>query len=211
MAERTATQRRLIHGSTLGAGVILALALFAMVNYLASRHYQRFDWTSSRLYSLSEKSLSVVRGIDREIDMVIFLNPASELYGQVDELLSRYAAANPEFIKKRVVDPARNLLEAQRLVDRYSIERENVVVVATDDDRRVIDEVDLAEYDYSGAQFGQGPTLEAFRGEQLITSALLALVEARKPKILFTTGHGEGPLDPGDPRSLSQARDLLSR
>ncbi len=212
MAETSAaTRRQVIQGSTVSAGVVLVLALFALVNYLALRHYQRFDWTSSQLYSLSEKSLSVVRGIDQEIDMVIFLSPASELYGPVDELLSRYAAANPERIRKREVDPAKNLLQAQRLVEQYGIERENVVVIATGDDRRVIDEYDLAEYDYSGAQMGQPPTINEFKGEQLITSALLALVEASKPKLLFTTGHGEANLERGDGRSLSQARDLLGK
>lgn len=208
-AETTADRRQLIQGSTVGAGIVLALALFALVNYLAMRHYQRFDWTSSRLYSLSEKSLSVARGIDREIDMVIFLSSASELYDAAGELLSRYAAANPEFIRKREVDPAKNLLQAQRLVEQYGIERENVVVIATEDDRRVIDELQLAEYDYSGAQFGQPPKLTEFKGEQLITSALLALVEARKPRVLFTTGHGEARLERGDQRSLSLAKDFL--
>ncbi len=208
--ERTETQKRLIQGSTLGAGVVMAAILFAMLNYLADRHYLRWDWTESDLYSLSEKSESVTRGLDREIDLVIFLSPASELYPAVDELLSRYQAANPDKIRKRTVDPAKNLLEAQRLVERYGIERENVVVVATEDDKRVIDEFDLAEYDYSGAQFGQGPTLKEFKGEQMITSALLELVEAEKPKILFTTGHGEGTTSPGE-RSLSRARDLLGR
>ena len=211
MAETTANRRQMIQGSTVGAGIVLVLALFAMVNHLAMRHYKRFDWTSSQLYSLSEKSLSVARSIDRKIDMVIFLSPASELYDAVDELLARYAAANPEFIRKREVDPARNLLQAQRLVEQYGIERENVVVIATEDDRRVIGELELAEYDYSGTQFGQPPKLTEFKGEQLITSALLALVEARKPRVLFTTGHGEAQLERGDQRSLSQARDLLGR
>ena len=67
MAETTADRRQVIQGTTVGAGIVLVLALFAMVNYLAMRHYQRFDWTSSKLYSLSEKTLSVARGIDREI------------------------------------------------------------------------------------------------------------------------------------------------
>lgn len=210
-SEKSAARRRLVQGSTLGAGMVMALVLLAMLNYLAFRHYQRFDWTSSQLYSLSEKSLSVVRGLDQNVDMVIFLSPASELYDAVDELLSRYAAANPARINKREVDPAKNLLEARRLVEQYSIERENVVVIATEDDRRVIDEFDLAEYDYSGAQFGQGPTMKEFKGEKLITSNLLALVEARKPRILFTSGHGEGQLDAGSERGLSQARDLLGK
>lgn len=210
--ERSETQRALIQGSTLGVGVLMALAVYGMVNYLSYRHYQRADWTSSQLYTLSEKSLRVVRDLDQEIDMVVFLSPSSELYDAASELLDRYAAANPDKVHKREIDPAKNLLEAQRLVEKYSIERENVIVVATENDRRVIDEFDMAEYDYSGAQFGQGPTLQEFKGESQITSALLALAEAKKPKILFTTGHGEEPLSQAqDLRSLSQARDLLGK
>ncbi len=205
------TRSQLVQGSTLSAAILLVLALYGMVNYLAMRHYKRFDWTSSQLYSLSEKSLAVVRDIDQEIDMVIFLNPGSELYEPVDELLSRYAAANPKFIKKREIDRDRNLLEAQKLLDQYSIERDNVVVIANADDRRVIDELDLAEYDYSGMQYGQQPKLTGFKGEQLITSALLGLAETEGPKALFTTGHGEAQLDAGNPRSLSRARDILGR
>ncbi len=209
-SQENKSQSRWVRDSTLGAGAVLILALFVMVNYLALRHYQRFDWTANKIYSLSQKSLSVVAGIEDEIDLVVFISPESPIYGPVNELLASYAAANPK-LEKREVDPARNLIEAQRLVQRYSIERDNVVIVATEDDRRVIDEFDLAEYDYSGAQMGQPPTISEFKGEQLITSALLALVEARKPRVLFTTGHGEAALERGDPRSLSQAKDLLGK
>ncbi len=208
--QRSSTQRRLIAGSTLGAGLLLSLALYGLVNYLSLRHYGRFDWTASKLYSLSDKSRNVVAGLDREIEAVIFLEEGSQLYTQADELLSRYEAVNPELFDKRVVDPVRNILEARRLVDRHAIDRGNVIVLATDSDRRVIDEADLVEYDYSGVQFGEGPKIREFKGEQLITSALLELVEAEKPKILFTVGHGEGQLDYGE-RSLSQARDLLGK
>lgn len=200
-----------LQGSALGLGAVLALVLFAMVNYLALRHYKRFDWTSSKIYSLSEKTKNVLAGIDREIDLVIFLDPSSQLYPAVDELLSRYAAANPAFLKKKAIDPARNLIEAKKLVENYKIDRENVVVVAAGDERRVIEEFDLAEYDYSGAQFGQSPTMQSFKGEQAITSAILELVEQRKPKILLTTGHGEASFTAGAERSISRAQDLLGK
>ncbi len=209
--ERSETRRMLVQGSALSAGLLLAVALFAIVNYLALRHYKRFDWTSSQLYTLSEKSKAVVEGIDRDLEMVIFLSPASELYGAVDELVSRYAAANPARIKKRVIDPAKNILETQRFVEQHKIDRQNVIVIASQDDRRVLDEFELAEYDYSQAQFGQAPSLKGFKGEQLITSAVLELVEDRKPRILFTTGHGEASIEDGDSRALGQARDLLGK
>ncbi len=202
------SRNRLVRDSTTGAGAVVILALFVMVNYLAIRHYQRFDWTSNEIYSLSRKSLNIVEGITEEIDLVVFISPDSPIYGPVNELLSSYAAANPK-LRKREIDPAKNLIEAQRLVQRYNIERDNVLIVASGDDLRVIEEFELAEYDYSGAQMGQPATISEFKGEQLITSALLALVEAKKPKVLFTTGHGEAPLDRGGARSLSLARDLL--
>ncbi len=60
-------------------------------------------------------------------------------------------------------------------------------------------------------QMGQAPQMTGFKGEQLFTGAILQLSEGRKPKVLFTTGHGERSLDdqrhpwpgghPGDPRA----------
>jgi ABC-type uncharacterized transport system involved in gliding motility auxiliary subunit len=53
--------------------------------------------------------------------------------------------------------------------------------------------------------------MTGFKGEQLFTSALLQLAEGRKPKILFTTGHGERSLDDRQEHGLSNIQDLLGR
>ncbi|MCP3960364.1 MAG: GldG family protein [bacterium] len=184
--------------------VLLAVPLYLMVNYLGGRHYQRFDWTGSGLYTLSEKSLQIVTGLDRDIEIHLILGAGAggELFDAVDELLSQYQAANPEHIEKRVVDLAREPLEAERL----AIGQGTAVVLESGDQRSYVNQFDLAEYDYSGAQFGQAPTLQAFKGEQLITSAILELAEDRKPKVVFTTGHGETTSTTGGPRALSVAR-----
>ena len=50
--------------------------------------------------------------------------------------------------------------------------------------------------------------MKGFKGEQNFTSAIVELVEAKKPKILFTTGHGEPSLDDFEPRGLSQPAAL---
>ncbi len=211
MAEfNTAARRRLLATSTLSAGVLLALVLFVIVNYLGWKYYQRFDWTRSRLYTLSEKSENVLRELDRDIEIVNFLSPGDSLYVPVRELLARYAAASPS-IQVREVDPEKNILEAQSLVDKYELSQLGVVVFDSGEDRRLVETSDLADYDYSGLQFGQGPQMTGFKGEQLFTSTLLELMESRKPRILFTTGHGEIELDDFSPRGFSTARDLLRR
>ena len=111
----------------------------------------------------------------------------------------------------RLVDAQKNLLEAQQLVDRFELSRLGVVIFDSEAGRRVIDAADLAEYDYSGMQMGQAPEMSGFKGEAAFTGALLDLMESRKPKILFTVGHGELQLDDFSPRGLSSLRDLLGK
>lgn len=204
------TQRRILSGSMLGAGVVLAVVLFAIVNYFGWKYHARFDWTRTNLYSLSEKTENVLSGLDREIEIIVFLSPVEPLYGPVSELLASYEGASKR-IDVRYVDPEKNLLEAQALVDRFELTQLNVLVFDAGDDRRVVDLSDLADYDYSGMQYGQGPQMTGFKGEQVFTSTLVELMESRKPKILFTSGHGEMQLDDFSPRGLSLAQDLLGK
>jgi ABC-type uncharacterized transport system involved in gliding motility auxiliary subunit len=204
------TRRRLIEGGTRGAGILLVAALFVILNYFGWKYHWRYDWTASRLYTLSERTEQLLDELEGEVEVTVFLQPTHELYDPVRELLSRYEARSPR-IAVRYVDPQRNLAEAQRLVERYELTRGNVVVFERAEDRRVVEAADLADYDYSGMQFGQPPEMTGFKGEQMFSSAILELAESEKPRVLFTTGHGEAKLDDPGPAGLSQAQDLLGR
>jgi ABC-type uncharacterized transport system involved in gliding motility auxiliary subunit len=209
--ERSTARRQLVAGGVLGAGVVLVAALLLIANYFGWKYHHRFDWTKERLYTLSDKSRSTVAALDKDIEAVVFMRPSEALYGPVRELLQRYEAASPR-LKVRYVDPEKNLAEAQRLVEKYQLQNLNLVVFDDGRERRVIESADLADYDYSGMQFGQEPTMTGFKGEQRFTGALLELQESRKPKILFSTGHGEADLDDAfGARGLGQAQDLLGR
>lgn len=212
MSPTSNTRKAIARGSILSAGVLLVAALIAFVNYFGGKYYKRFDWTGSKLYSLSDKSKSVLAGIpaDKSIDVTLFLPPGSQLHDPAKELLERYAAASPK-VHFRTVEPEKNLIEAQTLVDKYQLSSLNVVVFEAGSERRVIEESDLADYDYSGIQFGQAPTMTGFKGEEAFTGAILELVENRKPKVVFVTGHGEASIDEPGAGGLSQVRDLLGK
>jgi ABC-type uncharacterized transport system involved in gliding motility auxiliary subunit len=203
-------RKRVVAGSMLGAGVILALLLFLIANYFGSKYSRRFDWTEQRLFTLSEKTTNLLGELSQDIEVVVLLSPAEPLYPAVTELLAAYEEASPR-ISVREIDAERNLIEAQTLVDRYEISQLNVIVFDAGDDRRVVDTTDLADFDYSGMQMGQAPQMTGFKGEQIFTSTLLELIERRKPKVVFTTGHGELRLDDLSPAGLSSARDLLGK
>jgi ABC-type uncharacterized transport system involved in gliding motility auxiliary subunit len=200
-------RRWLVRTGTLSAAVLLIAALLAIVNYFGWKYHKRFDWTSSDLYTLSDKSKNVIRDLKRDIEFIVFLPPGDELYQPVQELMSQYTAASPR-VKVRYIDPQRNPVEAQQLVQQYQISGYGVVV-QSGKDRRAIPSDSLAEMDFSGMEMGQAPSVKGFKGEQLFTGAILQLSEGRKPKVLFTTGHGERSLDSQAPDGLGGIQQIL--
>jgi ABC-type uncharacterized transport system involved in gliding motility auxiliary subunit len=202
-------RRWLVRTGTLSAGVLLIAALLVIVNYFGDKYHKRFDWTSSRLYTLSEKSENVVRDLKKDVDFIVFLQPGDELYEPVRELLAQYDAASQR-VKVRYVDPQRDRLEAERLIRQYQIAGYGVVV-ASGKDKRVIPSNDLAELDFSAMEMGQPPKVAGFKGEQLFTGAILQLGEGRKPKVVFTTGHGERSLDDQGAEGLAGIQQLLGQ
>ncbi|MFL6196506.1 MAG: GldG family protein [Thermoanaerobaculia bacterium] len=206
-----ANRRQLVRTGTLSAGVLLVAALLLIVNYFGWKYYKRFDWTSSQLYSLSDKTRNVLKALDRDVDFIVFLSPdqQQELYQPTTELLQRYGSASRR-VHVRVVDAEKNPLEAQQLVKTYGVTTTGVVV-ASGKDKRVIDSNDLAELDFRTVQTAGRPQMTGFKGEQLFTSAILQLSEGRKPRILFTTGHGEHSLDDQGEHGLAGAQQILGR
>lgn len=206
-----ANRRQLVRTGALSAGVLLVAALLLIVNYFGWKYYKRFDWTSSQLYSLSDKTKNVLKALDRDVDFIVFLSPdqQQELYQPTTELLQRYGSASRR-VHVRVVDAEKNPLEAQQLVKTYGVTTTGVVV-ASGKDKRVIDSNDLAELDFRTVQTTGRPQMTGFKGEQLFTSAILQLSEGRKPRILFTTGHGEHSLDDQGEHGLAGAQQILGR
>lgn len=203
-----ANRRRLVKTGTLSAGVLLLAVLLVIVNYFGWKYYKRFDWTSSQLYSLSDKTKNVLKGLNRDVDFIVFMSPDQQrdLYQPTNELLQRYGAAS-RHVHVKFLDLEKNPLEAQSLSQQYGVTTQGVVV-ASGKDKRVISSADLADIDSTSGE----PRITGYKGEQLFTSAILQLSEGRKPKILFTTGHGERSLDDQQGNGgLALAQQLLGR
>jgi hypothetical protein len=191
----------------LGAAVLLVAALVGMVNFLGWKYHARFDWTKTKLYSLSEKTTNVLAGLERDVEVVVFLQPGDALYDPTHELLARYEAASSR-LRVRFMDPARNPLEAQQLAEKYDLQTASVVFAAGED-RKVIERSDLADFDFAAMQFGGEPEVKGYKGEAQFTGALVQLASSRRPKVRFTTGHGERKLDDLSPAGLAEMERLL--
>ena len=52
---------------------VLGLTVLVLVNYISSRHYTRWDWTTEGLFTLSDRSQQVIRELDDDVQIYVFL------------------------------------------------------------------------------------------------------------------------------------------
>jgi hypothetical protein len=173
--------------------IILVIALTVMVNWISGRQWVRADWTSTQIYTLSEKTENILAGLDEDIEVVVFMTAATSMYDQVFELLERYKAASPR-LSVQYIDPDKEPLKTRQLAEQFGVSVADTVVFSAGERSKYVTSDQITEMDYSGMQYGQAPTMKAFKGEEAFTSAILSLVASTVPKVYFVTGHGEAAL-----------------
>lgn len=204
-------KKNVVEGSMLGAGVVLIVLLTAFVNYFGWKYHHRFDWTKTQIYSLSSQTKSVLKALDKDVQATILSSPQAPFAKEVRELLERYAAVSPR-VTVRLVDPVKDRLAAETLLKQYettAFANGIKVILDAGGDRRIFEELDLAELDYSAAQFGGAPDIKSFKGEEVFTSAIVDLTSGKRAKVLFTTGHGERDPDGFGANGFRAARAQL--
>ena len=118
-AGRSTSERRTLERITASASSLLLVAILLMVNYLAFRHYLRFDWTSQGIFTLSPKSKTVLRDLNKDLDVYVFLSRGEAGFLPTDELLKRYAAASTH-VHLHYVDPDREASQFKLLAPIFN-------------------------------------------------------------------------------------------
>lgn len=172
----------------------------------STSHYRRYDFSRSHRFELSSQTRQTLDLLGSPVSVTVYFSPTSaatgsELYGDVLALLREYQfrTHGRQGVTVERVDPLRNPSRARELqAEHRFLGTENVVILKYGDKATVIPVAEMGEYDTAPTQYGDRPRLVAFRGEQVLTSALIALVQpASVKKTYFLQGHGE-PL-PGLP------------
>lgn len=190
--------RRLALRANLAAILLLAIAIFAMLNYLSLRHYSRLHWSRDPLARLSDKSLQLLENIADDIRIVALLRPTHEAFRSVSTLLQEYAARAPS-LNLVFVDPDRDMARTEQLARQYRLAGSECIVFEIGGRHQSVSAEELIEYD-GFADDAESPR-RVFRGEQLFTSALYALTHAARPSVYFVQGHGERSPDQFDRRT----------
>lgn len=193
--------------------IALGAALFAGLNFLAARHYANFDLSRDGAHSLSPESVAYVKGLKEPVEIYAVFGPDSEnpeaararrdlrtLFSQYEYLSEKHAPVKARFVQAHI-ESAR----AEALARRFGSDIEDMAIVACGQKFKKI-----PFSDFYSSEEGKPPK---FRGEQLVTSAILNVSRGGEQKVYFLKGHGEMSAKDSSPsRGLSEfAAALKSR
>lgn len=187
---------------------VLLLTLFGGLNYLARNHGWRWDLTNHRRYTLSEETQAYLRSLDQPVRLIITANvndtnaDANQAFRDIRGLLREYATATAAKRNGKVIVEEIDIYRDQRAAEALGIAEPNVVVALCNDRSKFVPWADFYET--------RERVAVAFRGEQVLTSAILSVSNPQRPKIYFLAGHGEmRPSDVDAGRGLSVFADEL--
>jgi len=209
-------------GTNAAVSLIGAAVILLAVNYLTMRHYSRSDWTSSGLYTLSDKSLKMLDSLEKDVQIHTLWSQADERFLDVKELLDRYAAASKR-LSLEVVDPDLDQERMQLLIGRYGAKMRDMgggmmaieasVIVVSGDNVKFVSSADFEDFsgEMSGGPSGHDQGVSGYKAEQAISSAILNVTAESQAKICFTQGHGEWVFEGYGGRGLGSLREGLKQ
>ena len=194
-------------------GVLSLFAIVVMLNYIASRHFDRFHIHGDQRAKLSPLTKRLLGMLTNEVKVVCYLARDEAIFSDVRELLVEYRAASTR-ISVEMIDPRRDVGAAEQIKVRYGLPpMESAFVLFESLGRtKIIRQGDLFEYDLQPLVSGQSKEVKRkdFKGELLFTSAIYYLNSQRGMKAYFLTGHGgPSPKDTANQRGLSKLATLL--
>jgi gliding motility-associatede transport system auxiliary component len=166
--------------------VVLALALFVVLQFLAFRHNHRFDLTPTKVFSLSPQAEQVAAHFKQPATITVFFNSqqTDERRAMLD-LLEQFQSAAPS-ISFRLYD----LDRSPALAKKYGVSSYNTGVLESGDRVLPLRSID----------------------EEEIANALLQVSRRRRQQLCFLTGHGErNPANSDDREGYSEVAKSLER
>ena len=190
---------------SIGLQVIAMLVLFAAANYLGFEYYTRADFSRSQKFALSPQTRRVIREFKKPVNIIVissptFMSPVTQILGDVRNLLAEIQYSGRERIVIEFIDPTRDLARMRDLQGKYKFtSADSLIILDCDGSTRFLNIGDMADFDMRPAAQGEAPRLIAFRGEQVLTGAMIGLLRPESQVVYFLQGHGEPPLGSASP------------
>ncbi len=198
-------------------GVLLVLILVVANIFVSVKFPRPLDFTASSMYTLSDRSKSILKNLNREVTVYVSIDPDADtmaLEPQLQTLLTNMQEWTDK-LKFQTVSryDDEKLVELSKASGK-PFEPGVMLEYDTGDKTKkwqLIRQDDLASRDFQRRNTGDRPPIQ-FKGEGAITSALSFLIEGKKAVVYITQGNGEPDWnDNRSPEGLGFFKDRLEK
>jgi len=166
---------------------IAVIAILAFVNFLGHQHHKRFDLTSEKLFTLSDQTRTIVRGLSTDVNIARFSKlPDPEL----NDLMTEYKNLSGH-LKFQNVDPD----EKPDVARDFGATKMGDLIVASGARKETV---------------AASPETGGY-SEQDITGAILKVTHGTVKMVCFVTGHGEKSLGDNSGQGYTQVDQGLKK
>ena len=182
--KRKVSRKSFLYSSNLLLIIVLVLAILVVANYFLSRHNYRLDFTESKLHSLSDQSIQVLKNLKKDVQVKGFFREGNYSRAKLEDLLKNFSYYSKK-IKYEFIDPDKS----PGLVKAYGITQDGTTILEV------------------GGQESRITTVT----EEDLTNALIKATRETKKVIYFLEGHGEHSIEQTEDTGLSIAKDELQK
>jgi hypothetical protein len=215
--------RRVVYGYNAVVGTALLTCILVLVNFLPYIQVppfkylsQTYDWTTSKIFSLSDESKAILASLQEPVEVYVLLNPDRDRVAPEVETLLNNCRSVTSRVHWRVVARDFNIEELRELDKKYQLPDSTGLLVVYGTEPKTTSEFirrsDLVENQDTS------PTEQRFlfKGESALMNAISYLSQGKKKSVVyFTKGHGEAEFDglPGreGERSISMLKEELDK
>src|SRR5262249_22812138 len=106
------------------AAIVVAMVVVVLANVIVARHYTRWDFTTSKRYTLSSATIQTLHDLPETVQVWVLLGSSDPLEQSVKQLLVAYQAETTK-LDVHYVDPDRDVVALEDLHKRFKIEARN--------------------------------------------------------------------------------------
>ena len=180
---------------------IIFIAIVAMINYVSRDQFIRADWSRTNKFSLSSQTKALLSSLEKPVQVIVCvgtagLGQAAEVEQDAQELLREYSYASKGKLTVEMVNLNANLNRGRELQTKYKFgATESLIILDYDGRSKFVYSAEMAEWEQMDQMQmmmqRRPPQMLNFKGEQMLTSALLELTEGKQPTIYISSGHRE--------------------
>lgn len=190
--------RKFKHGSMATIVTVLFIAAVILVNVvfnvLTTKFPMNIDLTQEQKFQLSQETIDFVKGIEKDATITIlndeqaFMGSVGDYSTQANNVIKQFSQYN-NHIQVQYVNTSKNPTFTNKYSNKEITLSANNILVESGENVRSLALSDLFEFT-SNQQTG-GQSITGFKGEQVITSALLNVTSDKQTIVSVLTGYGE--------------------